>query len=117
MSPLLPMPADCLHQSVVETRDHWSCACAGRLQLCGKSAVKIQYNALDYAPVLITICNKTEFFEFHTPGRKSSEIKLVPRALVGEAHKKPETEISSRFELKNTAKADSSRIFEVLSDI
>ena len=93
------MPADCLHQSVVETRDHWSCTSAGRLKLCGKSAVKIQCNAFDYT------------------GRKSSEIKLVPRALVDFAHKKCETEISPSFELKNTPKVDISRIFAVLSDI
>lgn len=80
MSPLLPMPADCLHQSVVETRDHWSCACAGRLKLCGNSAVR-------------KTARKTDVSIFQGE-RKSSEIKLVPTVLVVLAHKKSETEIS-----------------------
>ena len=78
MSPLLPMPADCLHQSVVETRDHWSCACARRLKLFRKSAVRIQCNTFDYAPVLITTCMKAGVSKFDIPGRKTFEIKLVP---------------------------------------
>ena len=57
-------------------------------------------------------------FKFHIPGRKTSEIKLVLRALVVSAQKKSENKIGSRFELKTMPMADSSRIgFVVLSDI
>lgn len=69
------------------------------------------------SPILITNWMKTDVSKFHIPGRKTSEIKLVPRALVVVAHKKSEAEISPRFDLKNQPMADTSRIFVVLSDI
>ena len=56
-------------------------------------------------------------FKFHIPGRKTSEIKLVLRALVVSAQKKSENKIGSRFELKTMPMVDSSRIFVVLNDL